>query len=79
MLATMAANKCKVTPAYLQWMVTERKTDKPKITRKGEEYDLMMPIYIYRRLRPTVEFKSSMTNRLSRDLNHRDASLARAQ
>ena len=72
-------NECKVRPAYSQWMVAERKADKPKITRKGKEYDLMMSIYIYRRLGPTVTFNAPMTNCLSGDFNHHDASLARAQ
>ena len=39
-------NECNIKPAYLQRMVAERKTDKPKMTRKEKEYDLMMPIYI---------------------------------
>ena len=37
---------------------------KTKITRKGKEYDLMMPIYIYRHLRPVVAFNAAMTDRL---------------
>ena len=39
-------NECNVKPAYLQRMVAKRKADKPKMTRKEKEYDLMMPIYI---------------------------------
>ena len=73
------ANECKVTSAYSQRMVGERETDKPKTTKKEKEYDLMMPIYIYRRLGPAVAFNAPMTNRLSEDFNHRDASSARAQ
>ena len=38
--------ECNIKPAYLQRMVVERKTDKPEMTRKEKEYDLMMPIYI---------------------------------
>ena len=68
-----------VTPAYSQRMVVERETDKPKTTKKGKEYDLMMPIYIYRRLGPAVAFNAPMTKCLSGDFNHRDASRARAQ
>ena len=72
------ANECKVRPTYSQQMVAERKADKPKTTQKGKEYDLMMPIYIYRRLRPAVAFNVSVTNRLPGDFNHRDDSRARA-
>ena len=73
------ANECKVTPTYSQRMVAERETDKPKITKKGKEYYLMMPIYIYQLLGPAVAFNASMTKHLSGNFNLRDASCARAQ
>ena len=38
-------NECNVKPMYLQRMVAKRKADKPKMTRKEKEYDLLMPIY----------------------------------
>ena len=71
-------NECKVTQAYSQRIVVERETDKPKTTKKGKEYDLMMPIYIYLSLGPAVAFNEPMTKRLSRDFNHHDASRAKA-
>ena len=72
-------NECKVTPAYLQRIVAERETDKPKTTKKGKEYDLMMPIYIYRCLRLTIAFNEPMTKRLPGDFNHHDSSRSMAQ
>ena len=64
-------NERKVTPAYSQRIVAERETDKPKITKK-KEYDLMMPIYIYRCLGPAVAFNELVTKRLSGDFNYHD-------
>ena len=34
------------------------------MTRKGKEYDLMMPIYIYCRLGPVAAFNAAKTDRL---------------
>ena len=72
-------NECKVTPTYSQQIVAERETDKPKTTKKGKEYDLMMPIYIYRCLGLAVAFNEPMTKRLSGDFNHHDGLRSRAQ
>ena len=72
-------NECKVTSAYSQRIIAERETDKPKTTKKGKEYDLMMPIYIYRCLGPAVAFNELMTKRLFGDFNHHDGSRSKAQ